>query len=65
MIEVYKHAVTYNKAALSSIMKFEKRPSPKHKFQIFQTEAADGTRGKQRNSFTSVWRQRGATFHNA
>ena len=51
MIEVYKHALSYNKAALSSSMCFRERPSRKHKFQVMRREAADGLRGKQHNWF--------------
>ena len=51
MIDVYKHAATYDKAALSLSMTFSNRPSRKHGYQIRRVEAGDGKRGKQRNSF--------------
>ena len=51
MIEVFKYVNVYDKAAISRSLQFGKRPSRKHNFQIIRTEAADGIRGKQRNSF--------------
>ena len=51
MIDVYKHAATYEKVALSSSMTFSNRPSRKHGYQIRRVEAGDGTRSKQQNSF--------------
>ena len=61
MIEVYKHATVYDKASLSSSMRFRDRPSRKHKFQIARTEAADGILGQQINSFyfrtASTWNE--------
>ena len=59
MIEVFKHAKIYDKASISSSMRFRERPSRKHGYQIFRTEANDGVRGQQRNSFyfrtASTW----------
>ena len=40
-------------------MRFRERPSRKHDYQVFRTEANNGVRGKQRNSFyfctASTW----------
>ena len=51
MIEVFKHATTYDKSSLSPTIRFSPRPSRQHKYQIIQPEAQDGMRGQQRNSF--------------
>ena len=51
MIEVFKHVNVYDKAALSTSFRLKNRPSRAHKFQLMRNEAADGTRGPQRNSF--------------
>ena len=59
MIEMFKHATTYDKAVLSPSIVFAERPSRKHDVQLLRREAADGMRGKQRNSFqyrvTATW----------
>ena len=43
MIEVFKHATTYDKSSLSPTIRFSQRPSRQHKYQIIQPEAQDGT----------------------
>lgn len=50
LIEVYKHATTYDKAAVSP-MPFLDRPSRKHRYQLRRIDPGDGVRGKRRNSF--------------
>ena len=51
MIEVFKHANVYDKASISTSIRFRSRPSRKHDFQVTRLEASDGLRGPQRNSF--------------
>ena len=51
MVGVYKHAKVYDKASLSSSIRFRSRPSFKRDFQITRLEASDGVRGPQLNSF--------------
>ena len=59
MIEVYKHARSYDKSALSPSMQFRERPSRKHNHQVMRRDAIDGLRGKLTNSFyyrtTATW----------
>ena len=58
-IEVFKPSTTYDKAALSTAMKFSNRLSGTHDRKILRLEVTDGVRASRETPSTIEYQQRG------